>query len=185
MVFTSIDGSGYEYYNTFKATIIDKNGKEVLKKSYTLSRYYPDWYSFEIYPQKGPYLCFQEPVTIKDRTYKTNSGVKFTNTFNGYASGLAGPEGVLIKPSYTAGIAYGDYEAPMVIPATFQIITKHKKILTTKEIKKDIERGAGFGVIDFSGKTFIPFEEEDLVYNEKENTFTSYTRIYTTAGEKA
>ena len=184
MVFTAIEGSGYDYYNTYKVTIIDKSGKEVLKKSYTINRYYPDWYNYDIYPQKGPYLCYQEPVTIKDRTYKTDSGVKYTKTFKGYASGLAGPEGVLIKPSYTIGIAFGEYDQPIVLPANFQIITKQKKILTAKEIKKDTVRGAGFGVIDFSGKTFIPFEEEELVYNEKENTFSSYTRIYTASGKK-
>ena len=185
MVFTEIEyGPNWQYF-VYKGTVIDKAGKDVFKKLYTIAMPIEEWGSFETYPQKGPYLCFQEPVTIKNRTYKRASGTQFTETFTGYASGLAGTKGVLIKPTYTGGIAtLANRSENLVIPSQFQIITKQKKILTTKEINTKVEFGAGYGVIDFAGKTFIPFEEIELVYNEKENTFSGPSRIYTTAGKK-
>lgn len=191
LVFTKLLGEENYNYSKFEATIIDKNGKNILGKTYTLFTTLQSYFtasSFDSYPQKGPYLCFQEPITVKNRKYKKSSSSALnTDTFEGYASGLAGPKGVLIKPSYTKGIAIWSYsynDKYVVEPAEFQIITKQKKIITQKEIKTNVLGGTGHGVIDFSGKTFIPFESEELVYNEKENVFSGYNRIYTAAGKK-
>jgi len=182
MVFTEArdDISGRSYM----ATIIDKNGKNILGKSYLVCDY-GDTYAN--YPQKGPYLSFQVPVTIKDRTFTKidNKNWKKTLTFNTYATGLAGPSGVLIKPTYTTGIGATPGETDHFIsPARFEINTKNKTIYTEIDHRPDKLYGTGYGVIDFNGKVLIPFSENDLRYSEKENAYSSGYTLYTSTYKK-
>lgn len=170
--------------DTYMATIIDKNGKEVLGTSYLV---YNCGDTYANYPQKGPYLSFQEPVTFKDRTFTKidNKNWKKTITFNTYATGLAGPSGVLIKATYTTGIGATPGETDHFIsPARFEINTKNKTIYTEKDLKPDKLYGHGYGVIDFNGKVLIPFGENDLRYSEKENAFSSGYTLYTSTYKK-
>ncbi|HHV98304.1 MAG TPA: hypothetical protein GXX36_01820 [Clostridiaceae bacterium] len=182
MVFTEArtDISGLSYM----ATIIDKNGKDILGKSYLICAY-GDTYAN--YPQKGPYLSFQEPITIKDRTFTKidNKNWKKTLTFNTYATGLVGPSGVLIKPTYTTGVGATVAESDHFInPARFEINTKSKTIYTEKDYRPDKLYGTGYGVIDFNGKELIPFSENDLRYSEKANAYSSGYTLYTNTYKK-
>ncbi len=182
MVFTEarVDVSGLSYM----ATIIDKNGKDIFGKSYFV---YDFGNTYANYPQKGPYLSYQVPITIKDRTFtkKDDSNWRKTLTFNTYATGLAGPSGVLIKPTYTTGIGATPAEADHFIsPARFEINTKNKTIYTEKDHRPDKLYGTGYGVIDFSGKVLIPFSENDLRYSEKENAYSSGYTLYTSTYNK-
>jgi len=95
-----------------------------------------------------------------------------------------GPVGVMIQPTYTAGVSASGGIDLIVHPAGFEILAKTNAIITTKEINPGIERGVGYGVIDLNGKVIIPFEEEDLLYNEEEKAYSGYNRIYTPAGKK-
>ncbi|HHV98470.1 MAG TPA: hypothetical protein GXX36_02665 [Clostridiaceae bacterium] len=170
---------------SYKATIIDKNGKDVLGKSYFIYDY---GNTYETYVQKGPYLVFHEPIKIKDRTFTkiNDSSWKMTETFETYATGFAGPSGVLIKPTYTSGINASPGEAFFYIdPAVFQINTKTKTILASNNMRPDKLYGTGYGVIDFNGKTVIPFEQGELYYNEKENAYSGREgRLYTSKYNK-
>jgi len=182
MVFTEarVDVSGLSYM----ATIIDKNGKDIFGKPYFVCDF-GDTYAN--YPQKGPYLSFQVPITIKDRTFTKieNKNWKKTMTFNTYATGLVGPSGVLIKPTYTTGIGATPGETDHFIsPARFEINTKNKTIYTENDNKPDKLYGTGYGVIDFNGKVLIPFSENDLRYSEKENAYSSGYTLYTSAYKK-
>jgi hypothetical protein len=163
MVFTDArdDISGLSYM----ATIIDKNGNDILGKSYLIYNY-GDTYAN--YPQKGPYLSFQEPITIKDCTFTKfdNENWRKTLTFNTYATGLVGPSGVLIEPTYTTGIGATPAEVDHYIsPARFEINTKNKTIYTEKNLRPDKLYGFGYGVIDFNGKELIPFSDQQLTYS--------------------
>jgi len=182
MVFTEArdDVSGLSYM----ATIIDKNGKDILGKSYFIYDY-GDTYAN--YPQKGPYLSFQEPITIRDRTFTKidNKNWRKTLTFKTYATGLAGPSGVLIKPTYTTGIGATPGETDhYILPARFEINTKNKTVYTEKDYRPDKLYGSGYGVIDFYGKELIPFSGSDLRYSEKANAYSSGYTLYTSAYKK-
>jgi len=182
MVFTEArnDVSGISYM----ATIIDKNGKDIFGNSYLICDY-GDTYAN--YPQKGPYLSFQEPLTIKDRTFTKidNSNWRKTLTFNTYATGLVGPSGILIKPIYTTGIGATPGETDHFIsPARFEINTKNKTIYTEKDYRPDKLYGTGYGVIDFNGKELIPFSGNELCYSEKENAYSSGYTLYTSTYKK-
>jgi hypothetical protein len=169
---------------SYQATIIDKNGKDVLGKSYFIFSYGE---KYETYPQKGPYLSFQEPITIKDRTFTKidDPSWRKTSTFNTYATGLAGPSGVLIKPTYTTGILASPGEASFGInAAAFEINTKTRTILTEINMMPDKLYGTGYGVIDFNGKTVIPFERGELRYDEKANVYLGDGILYTPAYKK-
>ena|GEM_PF-1847723 len=169
---------------SYQATIIDKNGKDVLGKSYFIFSYGE---KYETYPQKGPYLSFQEPITIKDRTFTKidDPSWRKTSTFNTYATGLAGPSGVLIKPTYTTGILASSGEASFGInAAAFEINTKTRTILTEINMMPDKLYGTGYGVIDFNGKTVIPFERGELHYDEKAKVYLGDGRLYTPAYKK-
>ena len=169
---------------SYMATIIDKNGKEILGKSYFVYDY-GDTYAN--YPQKGPYLSFQEPVTFKDRTFTKmdDSNWRKTLTFNTYSTGLVGPSGIIIKPTYTTGVNASPGEASHSIrPARFEINTKNKTIYTEKDYIPDKLYGTGYGVIDFNGKELIPFSLNDLRYSEKENAYSSGYTIYTSEYKK-
>ncbi len=171
-------------WDSYRATIIDKNGKDVLGKTYFIYSY---GNTYDNYPQKGPYLSFQEPITIKNRTFTKidDKDWKQILTFNTYATGLAGPSGVLIKPTYTTGINASPGEVSFFINhAKFQINTKTKTILTEKDYRPDKLYGTGYGVIDFNGKVLIPFEGGELFYNEKENVYSGGSRLYTTSYKK-
>lgn len=173
MVFTSRDGSGY-----YNAAVIDKNGTNIYGRTY-LVRSTTD--NYKTYPQQGQYLSFVEPKTFENYRFQKlddSSWVK-TLTFNTYATGLAGPSGILIPATYTTGVLAGVAETTNFInPSDFQIILDKGLILTRKDAKPGFLYGSAYGVISFNGKTIVPFTHgvnQELYYHENEQAFTSLT----------
>ena len=177
LVFTERQDTG------FNATIVDSNGREVLKNAYYIESAFN---KFETYPQKGPYLCFQAPVTIKDREYRKKKDREWyrKDTFETLASGLAGPGGVLIKPTYTTGILAAPSESAFFMnPAEFEILPAHKLIITVKDAEPAYLYGSATGVIDFSGKTVIPFKHGIMFYQAAEKVISGDGTIYALTGK--
>ncbi len=177
LVFTESKGPG------FNATIVDKNGKEVLKNVYYIESAFNE---FTTYPQKGPYLCFQIPLTIKDRVFRKKNAHDWIKkqTFETLASGLAGPDGILIKPTYTTGILASPGEGSFFINhAKFEILPAHKLIITSIDAQPDYLYGVAYGVIDFSGKTLIPLKYSLVNYQAKEKVINADGSIYALTGK--
>lgn len=183
MVYTEKSSIGIG--DSFQATIVDKNGKDVLGKSYFV---YSSSDRYSTYPQKGPYLSFQEPITIKDREFvkMDDSSWYMKRTFETFATGLAGSTGVLIQPTYTTGVLATPGEADFLINhARFEILPKQKVVSTVKDQKPGYLYGSRYGVIDFSGKTIVPFEFGSSVnYTENINSVIASGKIYTLTGKK-
>lgn len=182
MVYT--EKSSIDISDSFQATIIDKNGKDVLGKSYLV---YSSSDRYSTYPQKGQYLSFQVPITIKDREFvkMDDSSWYMKRTFETFATGLAGPTGVLIQPAYTTGILATPGEADFFInPARFEILPKHKVVITVKNEKPGYLYGSRYGIVDFSGKTVVPFEyASPIEYSEDANAVVAGGKIYTPTGK--
>lgn len=178
MVFTSKQNTN----KTISATVIDRNGKEVLKQSCLVIDSFP---KYSTYPQKGPYLSFVAPLTIKDRAFvkKGDRDWRKKLTFETYGTGLAGPEGTLIEPIYTTGIKASPGEVSFSINhAEFEILPQHRLILTSRDAQPGFLYGTGYGAVDFSGRTVIPFENTAaVVYNANENVLVADGTLYTPA----
>lgn len=80
------------------ATIIDKEGKEVLPKAYSISSVHLQG-SYEEYPQKGTYLVIVE----KKHQSEYNKNGKTMIEHDYIATGLAGKSGIIIPTAYTRG----------------------------------------------------------------------------------
>ena len=176
LVFKDPPGKDTDTYTG--AMIIDKNGNEVLPQTYAVHRkvFYTSRLSAEAYPQKGPYLAFVVPKTIKDYTIEKlneKSGWIDTRTYETYATGLAGPSGVMIQPIYTTGVLSASSESSLFIdPATFEIIPDKQRVITMYEAVPNYLYGGRYGVIDFSGKTVIPFSNVlGVIYDGKHEVF--------------
>lgn len=188
----TIDGSSH---SPIYATVVDKNGNEVLQKSYEISGFNFAQGGYDLYPQKGPYLSFVEP--------KNFDGYRFTKLYNewgpeknhelsvkkSYATGLAGADGILIPATYTTGVLASPGEGSFFInSAPFQIILDKRLILTQKDVLEGYLYGGAYGVIDFNGNTVLPFTHlvnQSLSYYPDENVFKGILgTLYNINGQK-
>lgn len=181
--------------NKVSATIIDKNGKEVLPKSYFIMSNLLAAGDYNTYPQKGAYLSFVEEKNVADyRFTKLNNewGPNKTHKLSSnstYATGLAGTSGILIPASYTTGVLASPGEASFFInPAKFQIILDKGLILTQKDELQGYLYGGTYGVIDLKGKVVLPFTHlvnQELYYFPNEAVFKGHTgTLYNIQGKK-
>lgn len=190
---------------SYKSTIIDKNGKDILGKTYSTILY--DIY-YETYPQKGPYLSFDvrdmplakyknsELYKVWKNYPEVKSGVlKFGDSD---LTGLAGSKGVLIPAQYASIISLtgadfdgdGKQEGSYLgfNSTDFEIIPDKKLVITSNATNPRIDNvwslgtTKRYGVIDFNGKTVIPFGPE-VAYDDKYQVFTSGGKIYNTKGK--
>lgn len=157
-------------------TVIDKNGKNIYGKTYLTNQYITDYTD---YPQQGPYLSYIKAKTFKNYRFQKLHDSRWvkTQTFKTYVTGLVGPKGIAIPASYSTGVLASAGEATFGInPAKFEIILDKKLILTQKDAKPGYLYGGAYGVIDFSGKTVLPFAHsvnQELYYHAKDKVFTS------------
>jgi hypothetical protein len=160
------------------AQVIDKKGKEILSGGP-----YPYRYGAK-YPQAGPYMVYQKLSTKK---LKLNTDAGDTVTFNSHLeSGVVGEKGIIIPAQYHGGIRGNAATGWSPADANMQIIPESSLVMTAKDVyegKK--EASARFGVVNFSNKTIIPFENayEWFKYNSENKLFTG-NYVYRSDGTK-
>ncbi len=199
LVFTESGYSDKLISDFRKSSIIDKNGKDILGKTYITGLSLLSSNDYQQYPQKGPYLCFYEmdvkPDQFKNyevcKAWQKQEDIKRGSFKFGASafSGLVGPKGVMIPATYTQS-SYLDVQKAEVSFgfAYFQIIPDSKIIITTNAINPKLEYYAPaisnrYGVIDINNKKVIPFGEY-VGYNDESKIFVSDGRIYDSKGKE-
>ena len=181
-----------------KSTVIDKNGKDILGKTYITAMSILTDIFYQDYPQKGSYLAFFDMNVSPSKYKKTEvykAWQKFSDIKKGYYklgpsnfTGLVGPKGILIPAEYTSGhyVALGKAEVSFG-NARFEIIPDKKLVITSNSLKPRIDIYAPtivnrYGVLNLNGKKVIPFGNE-VAYNKEHQIFVTGGKIYNTAGK--
>ncbi len=207
LVFTESGHTKTEMSDFRQSTVIDKNGKDILKKTYlTVVNSLTDNF-YQTYPQKGPYLSFIAENVTPDKykntelykAWQNHPDIKRGVVRMGATdlTGLAGSKGVLIPAVYAANQftdsadfdGDGKHEGGLLHfgSASFQIIPDKKLVITSNAINPKIEKYAPaianrYGVIDLNGKKVIPFGPS-IDYNYEYQIFVSGGKIYNTKGK--
>ena len=166
--------SGLSTVTLHYAQIIDKNGKEILPQAYP---YNPK----SKYPQAGPYMVFYDEA--KEMLHmRSDAGDDIM--FESYpVSGVAGKTGIVLPAKYHGGI-WGNAATGWYLQDTgMKVIPELSMVITSNGATKNLrEGGLPQGVVNFAGKTIIPFSN-DTKYNPVEKVFVRDDAIYSADGK--
>ncbi len=163
-------------------TILDKSGKEVLPKSYRILENTLTHSNTRIYPQEGSYLTFIEQKY--EPGYEKNSYGQRLIEMDYFATGLAGPAGVVIPAIYTSsGYVKMNDTVYMKGPADLWVYPEANLVLTDVPEVNGKLTPWGSIALDLKGNVIKGPVDGDISYDAKSKNIVIGNSIYTNTGK--